>query len=576
MGEVRGSRNELLRHNVPLWWIAMLCAITIPAQAATITVANTNDGGPGSLRQALAIAHDGDTIAFAVAGNIVLTSGELLVDKSISIAGPGIFDVVVNGNANSRVFHIAPGQNVVITDLTITNGFAGGNPPDSYGGGIYNDHAVLTLSNCTIMSNAAGFGGGIYNDGFQGTATLLINKATISNNTGTFRAGAIYNDGYSSGYASLTISASTLSNNSGRAGAAIYNDGEDFGTAVLTAGGGMFTNNSAVFGGCIYNNSYVGGASITLDDSVFAGNSADEIGGGIYNYVVSGYGTQTLNKSSFRSNSAGSGGGAIYNDHAVSFTLKHCAINGNSAETGGGIYNDGAGYLQGASWMTINSSTLNGNSAGTGGGIFNDGQDRGDTHLKIINSTISGNIANYGGGLANNGYDGFYVSVQISNTTFGSNSAIELGGNVHNVGQAGRDTVIITLTNTILKSGSPGGNIFDDSHTISSLGYNLSDDDCDGYLTGPGDEVNTEPMLGPLQNNGGPTLTHALLPASPAINKGDPNFAPPPLYDQRGEGFDRVVDGRVDKGSFEMQTPAPGLNPRRNFTPKLLPTLSAR
>jgi hypothetical protein len=69
----------------------------------------------GSLRQALAIANDGDTIAFAVAANIVLTSGELLVNKSITISGPGAVDVVVNGNANSRVFRIAPGQNVVIT-----------------------------------------------------------------------------------------------------------------------------------------------------------------------------------------------------------------------------------------------------------------------------------------------------------------------------------------------------------------------------------------------------------------------------------------------------------------------------
>jgi hypothetical protein len=64
-------------------------------------------------------------------------------------------------------------------------------------------------------------------------------------------------------------------------------------------------------------------------------------------------------------------------------------------------------------------------------------------------------------------------------------------------------------------------------------------------------------MLGPLQDNGGPTLTHALLPGSPAINAGDPNFTPPPLYDQRGPGFDRIVKGRIDIGSFELQRPAP-------------------
>jgi hypothetical protein len=60
-------------------------------------------------------------------------------------------------------------------------------------------------------------------------------------------------------------------------------------------------------------------------------------------------------------------------------------------------------------------------------------------------------------------------------------------------------------------------------------------------------------MLGPLQGNGGATFTHALLPGSPAINAGDPTFMPPPLYDQRGPGYDRVVGGRIDIGSFEVQ-----------------------
>ena len=60
--------------------------------------------------------------------------------------------------------------------------------------------------------------------------------------------------------------------------------------------------------------------------------------------------------------------------------------------------------------------------------------------------------------------------------------------------------------------------------TVTSLGYNLSSDDGGGYLTGPGDQINTDPLIGPLQDNGGPTFTHALLPGSPAIDAGDPNF----------------------------------------------------
>jgi hypothetical protein len=77
-------------------------------------------------------------------------------------------------------------------------------------------------------------------------------------------------------------------------------------------------------------------------------------------------------------------------------------------------------------------------------------------------------------------------------------------------------------------------------------------------------------MLGPLQNNGGPTQTHALLPGSPAIDAGDPNFTPPPDYDQRGPGFVRVFNGRIDVGSFELQptpTPTPTLTPTATFTP---------
>jgi hypothetical protein len=83
-------------------------------------------------------------------------------------------------------------------------------------------------------------------------------------------------------------------------------------------------------------------------------------------------------------------------------------------------------------------------------------------------------------------------------------------------------------------------------------------------LHSSGDQLNTDPILGPLQDNGGPTFTHQLLTVSPAIDAGDPNFIPPPGFDQRGPGYDRVVNGRIDIGSFEVQpvptpTPAPGL-----------------
>jgi hypothetical protein len=73
----------------------------------------------------------------------------------------------------------------------------------------------------------------------------------------------------------------------------------------------------------------------------------------------------------------------------------------------------------------------------------------------------------------------------------------------------------------------------------------VSSDDGSGELDGPGDQINTDLLLGPLQNNGGPTFTHALSSNSPAINAGDPSFTPPPSFDQRGSPFVRVFNGRI-------------------------------
>jgi hypothetical protein len=158
----------------------LLCFITVPARAGVITVTNTNDSGPGSLRQALADANDGDTITFAVTDTIGLTSGELLVNRSVTISGPGANNLAVNGNAKSRVFHVASGKTVTISGLAITNGNSG----SETGGGIYNDHATLTLNECTVTGNSASFtGGGIFNDGFDGSANLEINNCTISGNS---------------------------------------------------------------------------------------------------------------------------------------------------------------------------------------------------------------------------------------------------------------------------------------------------------------------------------------------------------------------------------------------------------
>jgi len=173
-----------------------------------------------------------------------------------------------------------------------------------------------------------------------------------------------------------------------------------------------------------------------------------------------------------------------------------------------------------------------------GGGIFGGGT--------ISNCTISGNRTTVGhsrgGGISGSG--------TITNSTFSDNVSIN-GGNICTTSGP------VQLGNTILKN---GGIFVLGSGTVTSLGYNLSSDNGGGFLNGPGDQINTDPLLGPLQDNGGPTLTHALLPGSPAINAGDPNFTPPPVNDQRGAPFVRVFDGRIDIGSFEVQ-PIPRATP---------------
>src|ERR1043166_9066688 len=108
---------------------ALLLSVIASASANIITVTNTNDSGPGSLRQALAVANDGDTIdATGISGVITLTTGQLLVDKSVTINGPGADVLAVDGNASSVVFFIfrnPPGEMVTISGLTIRNGRGG-------------------------------------------------------------------------------------------------------------------------------------------------------------------------------------------------------------------------------------------------------------------------------------------------------------------------------------------------------------------------------------------------------------------------------------------------------------------
>jgi len=134
----------------------------------------------------------GDTIDLGVTGTITLTTGELLVNKSVTINGP-VWITDIDGNHATRVFHVSGGVTATIDGLTITNGQASGFSHSDGGGGIYNDQSTLTVSNCTLSGNSAHAGGGIFNDAYLGSATLEVTSSTLSGNS-SGGGGGIFNE----------------------------------------------------------------------------------------------------------------------------------------------------------------------------------------------------------------------------------------------------------------------------------------------------------------------------------------------------------------------------------------------
>jgi hypothetical protein len=269
---------------------------------STLTVTNTADSGPGSLRYEIAAAKSKDTIVFAPSldgQSITLTSGELDITKNLTIQGPGAGQMTISGGGSSRVFEVAGKTTVTLSGLTISNGAAAGG-----GGGIYIDSGgTLTISNSTLIKNTATTGafggGGIYNSG-----TLTLNNSTLSSNTAAFDGGAIDNVG------TLTISGCTLSGNSANSpvGAGVYGGG-----AILNGhGGNLSITNSTLsgnsdtngYGGAIY---CLGGSTLTLTNCTLSSNTAYD-GGALYNM-----GTTTVSGCTLSSNIASDAGGAIYN-----------------------------------------------------------------------------------------------------------------------------------------------------------------------------------------------------------------------------------------------------------------------
>ncbi|HWM23709.1 MAG TPA: choice-of-anchor Q domain-containing protein [Chthoniobacterales bacterium] len=289
-------RRFLASLAAPVAIITLLFAATASIQsahAATLFVTNTADSGAGSLRDTIAAASDGDTIQFDAALNgqaITLTSGELLIDKNLTINGPGANLLAVqrstaSGTPAFRIFRAAmpstePGS-ITIAGLTISNG----NDPE-LGGGIVSIARTLTISRCVISGNSAPNGGGLYCGGMHGTL-LAVNviDSTISGNSST-TGGGIYVTGpyfYGFGGAALAITNSTISGNT----ATGDGSGRSGGGGIFSQGRFVITNstisgNSASLGGGINDgfNFPIRGPSV-ITNSTISGNSASE-GGGIY------------------------------------------------------------------------------------------------------------------------------------------------------------------------------------------------------------------------------------------------------------------------------------------------------
>ena len=331
----------------------------------------------------------------------------------------------------------------------------------------------------------------------------------------------------------------------------------------------------SVVGGGILN-----GGTLWVTNSTISGNHADSDGGGIYNS-----GTLTVTNSTISGNQAvfdgdGSNGGGIYSSGTL--TVTNSTISGNQAGlpgAGGGIYSSGS--------LTVTNSTVSGNQAVSyGGGIYSAGGT-----LTVTNSTISGNHANSdGGGIYNTS------NLIVINSTLSQNNASNSGGGIYNA--AGTANVFNTsivfngADDDADPNGGSGGGVYNYLGAIFALrntlvaGNNVANapvyDDCTGTLNSYGRNLfwevagctvntasgswgwlNALSTLGPLQNNGGPTWTHALLPGSNAIDDGDPDLgyigpdSLPLAKDQRGAA--RVVGGTCDVGPFEYGAILPRL-----------------
>jgi len=530
------------------------------AQAAEITVDETTC----TLADAISTANDGTLHGGCVVGDIgadiiimeedvTLAAALPYINSTITIEGGDHFISGNNDSAVGSVLQVSSSGDLTLNDTTVRDGLSA----TGYGGGIDN-FGTVTLNNSIVSGNSTsssslGGGGGIFNYG-----TLTLNSSTVSDNSASSTG---YASSYGGGIANagtVTLNSSTVSGNSASAssgstyGGGIYNEG----TVTLTDST-VSDNSASSQGGGIFNMST---GTVTLDSSVVSGNAVSSVGASYGGGIVSG-GTLMLTDSTVTANSAVStssdstsmaGGGGMYCGGTV--TLTNSTVSGNSASsTSSGSSTttiSAGGGIVGSGTLTLINSTVSGNSASStntsaatvsslGGGIY------GGT-VTLINSTVSGN------------------SVA---TTASSAATINLssGGGIYG-------TTTLTLQSSVISgnSASGSGNEISVGSTITADSYNLfghsgeTGAEAFGGFTPGTNDVNatsdgTNPtalsdILSPLTDNGGLTMTHALVPGSPAIDL-DPSCSTGLTTDQRG--LPRPDGDGCDAGSFEWRNTPP-------------------
>jgi Dockerin type I domain len=584
---------------------------------ALVTVTTDQDivdfnDGVTSLREAIFATNTvpgADTIDFDFGhdgpATILLTQGQLKITDSLSIAGPGADLLTIDASGidptphangfdlgdGSRVFLIDDGDfdattwiDVALSGLKLTGGDpnGGANPswPSSSGGAIASS-ANLTLSEMRIVDNFAHRGGGVSSlggtltvvdseitgnsasdgGGIQARGTMVSIQSSLlaankSSGGGQYGGGAI-----SIGDGNLTILDSTISGNdasgSGQGGGLLFN--RVYGTGQLEIRRSTITGNTgARVGGGVW--AGVGSGSILIEGSTIAENSANEGGGGLRLALFGG--EATIRGSIIRDNTARNGGGIYSFGDSGALEIERTTISANSAVKFGLAGNVGGGILVSHSpnvTASIRASTIAGNVTQFGGGIsVRSG------HLFAEQTTISGNSADVAGGI----FVAHNASIRLAHSTIAFNEASDAGSGIYlSEGELELDHAIVAAN-----VGGAGGDLTAVINSpiearYSLIGYNASDleetlvgvSDANGNLIGGPLYGPINPLLGPLADNGGPTMTHALLPGSAAVNAGDPNVVAGengvPTHDQRGKPFVRVFGGRIDIGAWEWQPP---------------------